>query len=201
MFNKWKLAPAALLLPGLALAQLAIQEKGYNIWLIEKPYVGQPALVARMAGVASYKSYQSNATLAFSCNSGSSSVVSAELATDPKPLGFDSDPYEGPDATTGGPISIISGNQPAVTHMVSGFFGSGGPFDTDTPFIFSFAPAKAEMQQWVAQATPGQSLHITVPAGTGNTKLSFEFRWPEDDAPFKRVVMPCINRMADKSKH
>jgi hypothetical protein len=119
MLNRWKLALVALLLPGLVLAQLAIQEKGYNVWLIEKPYIGQAYFVARIAGVASYQRFQANATLAFSCRADGSGRVSTELAVDPKPLGFDSDPYEGPDATFHGPVSIDCQRRPSGDHASS----------------------------------------------------------------------------------
>jgi hypothetical protein len=194
-----KIALTLCLFPVCALAQRTLQEQDYNTWLLEKPIAGTSLLTARIAGVASYGRFQSTATLAFSCGNGNS-VVSVDLAVGTQQLAFDTDPYEGPSATTGGPVTVVSGSTPVVREMVSGFFGDGGAFDTGTPFIFSFRPETAQMRQWVADATRGQSLKLLVPAPKGGAPMTVMFRWPADNSAFKRVVMPCVDAAASK-KH
>lgn len=184
---------AAALLPGMLIAQASQQAASAPGWLIEKPYAEQPMPGARIAGIASYNAFQGNATLALRCYKNG--AIRAELVIDPKQLGFDSDPYEGPDATAHGPVTTSIGNNPPIGHSVSGWFGDGGPFNVGTPFLFGFALTKAESQQWAA-AQPGQSLRIVVPSAAGKSKLTAEFRWPEDNAPFKQVVTPCLGKIA-----
>jgi hypothetical protein len=176
-----------------AFAQSAIPAGKFNAWLYEQPVPQAPLYRARMAGVASYKTYQSNATLAFNCRTDTPHV-SAELAFDPKTLGFDADPYEGPDATSSGPITVTNGSDAAVRLKVSGWYGSGGPFDTGTPFVFGFQPNDAQMKRWIADVNRGQALRIVVPAAKGGTPMTVTFRWPDDDAVLKQVVTPCIEK-------
>lgn len=189
MDNRRRVALTTALLPVLAMAQAPSQTP--PAWLVEKPYALQPVPGVRMAGMASYKGYQGNTTLALHCYKNG--PVRAELVIDPKQLGFDSDPYEGPDATAHGPVTVSIGDTPATKHDVSGWFGDGGPFNVGTPFLFGFTLSKAEAQQWAA-AKPGQSLRIVVPAAQAASTLTAEFRWPEDNAPFKRVVAPCAGK-------
>lgn len=174
-------------------AQSAIPAGKFNAWLQEQPAPQAPLYRVRMAGVASYKTYRSNATLAFSCR-GDAPHVSAELTFDPKTLGFDIDPYEGPDATASGPITLTSGSDAAVRIKVGGWFGDGGPFDTGTPFLFGFQLDSAQVKRWTADSTHGQSLHIEVPSAKGGAPLTMTFRWPDDDAVFKQAMMPCLRR-------
>ncbi|MDR3443893.1 MULTISPECIES: hypothetical protein [unclassified Dyella] len=176
-----------------AFAQSAIPTGKFNAWLHEKPVPEAPLYRARMAGVASYKTYHANATMAFNCRTDSAHV-SAELTFDPKVLGFDTDPYEGPDATASGPITVTSGNDAPVRIKVGGWFGDGGPFDTGTPFLFGFSLDDALVRHWTADTTRGHNLRIEVPAAKGGGSMTVAFRWPDDDAVFKQVVLPCLGK-------
>lgn len=181
----WATATIAGAFPG-------IPDGPYNLWLVEQPVPTIPLYRARMAGLASYRSYQGNATMAFSCRRDTPGVV-VELVFDPKPLAFDADPYEGPDAKAHGPIVITSGNAPASRQRVSGRYGGdGGPFNTGTPFIFGFPSNAAQLQSWMAAR--GQPLRIEVPAPAGGAPLILQFRWPDDNAAFLRVVSPCLGK-------
>jgi hypothetical protein len=168
-----------------------IPDGPYNAWLVEHPVPAAPLYRARMAGIASYQRYQGGATIAFGCRRDTPGVI-VELALNPKPLDFDADPYEGPDATAHGPIVITSGNAPASRQRVSGWYGEGGPFDTGTPFIFGFSPSVAQVQSWTA--AHGQPLRIDVPAPKGGVPLTLQFRWPDDNTAFLRVVAPCLGK-------
>jgi hypothetical protein len=90
-------------------AQSAIPPGKFNLWLAEQPIPEAPLFQARIAGVASYKNYKATATLAFACRTDGGRVW-ADLVVDPKTIGFDADPYEGPDATAGGLIVLTSGS-------------------------------------------------------------------------------------------
>lgn len=182
----------ALVMSAPVLAAGAIPDGVYNAWLAERPVPQAPLFRARIAGVARYGHYESGATLAFSCRSDTAGV-NVELALDPKPLAFDTDPYEGPDATVHGPIVITSGSEAATQHKVSGWYGEGGPFDTGTPFIFGFSLGMAQLKSWTAATTRGQSLRIEVPAPASDATLVAQFRWPDDDTVFQHVMAPCLH--------
>ncbi|MCO5784525.1 hypothetical protein [Citrobacter meridianamericanus] len=186
---------ANLLLPCQTYAQ-DIPEGTYNLWLAEQPISGVRLFKARIAGSAHYGKFDTHATLALVCGTGGSkSGVQAELAVDVRPLAFDTDPYEGPGATTSGPVNITVGvrpppDKPSISRPVAGFFSDGGPFDTGMPFIFSFRDLP--MKQWVAPAMRGQMLTFTLPSAKPGSPLTFRFLWPEDDTVLKRVVTPCL---------
>jgi hypothetical protein len=191
--HRQKITLVLALLPALASAQHAIPDNDYNVWLLEKASLG-PVVSARMAGVASYNHFQATATLAFSCYP--TAPVSVELAVGVQNLGFNTDPYEGPSATTDGPITLSpTGSAPGMKANVSGFFGDGGPFDTGTPFVFGLRLPAAQIKPWLADAVRGQPLHITVPAAKGGAPMTVEFRWPQDNSVLKRVVGPCADTL------
>lgn len=185
--------PLALMATTSAHAFADIPDGPYNLWLVEHPVPTAPLYRARMAGIASYQRYQGGATIAFGCRRDTPGVI-VELAFNPKPLNFDADPYEGPDAKAHGPIVITSGDTAASRQRVSGWYGEGGPFDTGTPFIFGFSPSVAQVQSWTA--AHGQSLRIEVPSPAGGVPLILQFRWPDDNAALLRVVAPCLSKPA-----
>jgi hypothetical protein len=176
------------------LADRAIPAGSYNLWLVEHPVPAIPLYLARIAGVASYGRYQASATLAFNCRHDTAGVT-VELALDPKSLDFDAAPYEGPDAKAHGPLVITSGNDPASRQHVSGRYGDGGAFDTGTPFIFSFSPSAVQMQSWTT--AHGKMLRLEVPASAGGAPLAVQFRWPDNNEAFLRVVTPCLGKPAE----
>ncbi|ALM81979.1 hypothetical protein [Bordetella sp. N] len=169
----------------------AVQPSG---WVLERD-AAAPLYRARMAGQTHYlKNSPGNATLAFGCRPDTPGVF-LELAFDPARLGFKTDDYEGPDATLSGPITFAGGNGPALAFPVAGWFGDGGPFDTGIPFIFGVnrgAAVDAQIRRWLAPSIRGQALQVTIPAADKGEPLIVQFRWPDDDAIFRRVVSMCV---------
>lgn len=176
-----------------AAAQSSVPAGPANLWLWEQPVPTAPLYRARIAGMASYGSFSSNATLAFACRSDGGHVA-MELVIDPKALGFDADAYEGPDATSHGPLRVSVEKMPVTTLPVSGWYGDGGAFNVGTPFLFgaSTGDIDAVVRQGLADSSNGKALVIDVPAPKGGTSLKATFHWPDDHAVLQRVVTPCL---------
>lgn len=190
------LAVCALAMPFMPLTAHAEQSQAVESsgWLLE--HAGPaPIYRARMAGTSNYlNNSPGNATLAFVCRSDTPGV-SLELAFDPSRFGFKTDDYEGPDATLSGPLTFASGSDPAVGFRVAGWFGEGGPFDTGLPFIFGVNRSAAldkQVRRWLSAGTAGQVLKLAVPAADKGEPMTMQFRWPNDDAVFRRVVSMCV---------
>lgn len=177
-----------------ASAQHAVPSGPANLWLLEQPVPAAPLNRARIAGTASYGNYTSNATLAFACRADGGRV-SMELVIDPKALAFDTDPYEGPDATAHGPITVSAGSGAAVHLDVSGWYGDGGAFNVGTPFVFGASSGNMDViaRHGLASEDAGKPLTIDVPSAKGGKHLLASFRWPDDDAVLKRVITPCLH--------
>ena len=129
----WRLLPWLALFPTLAFS--ASPHGSANLWLFEQPEQAAPLYRARIAGTATYQNYTAHATLAFACRTDGGRV-SMELVIDPKALGFDTNPYEGPDATAHGPIVVSDTAALSVKLKVGGWYGDGGAFNVGTPFVF-----------------------------------------------------------------
>jgi len=184
--------PWLALCPSLALS--ASPPGAANLWLFEQPEPAAPLYRARIAGAATYQRYTANATLAFACRADGGSV-SMELVIDPKALGFDTDPYEGPDASAHGPMVVAPLASPPVKLAVNGWYGDGGAFNVGTPFIFGVSTGNidAVVRQGLAG---GGMLSLELPAAKGGKTLKAVFRLPGDSGVLKRVVTPCLNSPA-----
>lgn len=187
-----------LLLPWLALwpsLGLSASPPGVaNLWLFEQPEPAAPLYRARIAGTATYQQYSANATLAFACRSDGGHV-SMELVIDPKALGFDTDPYEGPDATAHGPMVVAQAASPPVKLVVNGWYGDGGAFNVGTPFVFGVSTGNVDavVRQGLAG---GGTLSLELPAAKGGKTLKAVFRLPGDSGVLKRVATPCLSSTA-----
>lgn len=159
-----------------------------NVWLIDQS--GPSPWIARLAGTVRYDRYEGHATLGFSCVENAGGAVSMELAFQPSLLGFDTDPYEGPDATASATLTFSSGSSSPVRVQTSGFYGDGGRFDTGTPFVFAARVPGEAMRRW--SASPGEPLLIVFPAA--RSRFAAEFRWPADSARLLRVIGPCLDK-------
>lgn len=192
----WRLLPWLALCPSLALS--AAPHGAANLWLFEQPEQAAPLYRARIAGSASYQHYTTNATLAFACRTDGGHV-SMELVIDPKALGFDTDPYEGPDATAHGPMVVTGSSAPPVKLKVGGWYGDGGAFNVGTPFVFgvSTGDVDAVAKQGLAGT---EAVTVELPAAKGGEKLKATFRWPDDSAVLKRVVTPCLSAPAARAR-
>lgn len=177
-----------------SLAQSGVPYRAADLWLFEQPEPSAPLYRARVAGTASFQRYTANATLAFACRSDGGSV-SMELVIDPKALGFDTDPYEGPDATAHGPMVVAQPASKAVKLAVNGWYGDGGAFNVGTPFVFGASTGNidAVARQGLAG---GGTLSIELPAAKGGKTLKAVFRLPNDSSVLKRVVTPCLSSPA-----
>lgn len=188
----WRLLPWLALCPSLALG--ARPHGAANLWLFEQPEQAAPLYRARIAGSATYQHYTANATLAFACRTDGGRV-SMELVIDSKALGFDTDPYEGPDATAHGPIVVTGSPATPVRLTVGGWYGDGGAFNVGTPFVFGVSTGDVGAVAKQGFAGTG-TLTVEVPAAKGGEMLKAAFRWPDDSAVLKRVVAPCLRAPA-----
>ena len=188
--------PWLALCPSLALS--ATPPATANLWLLEQPEQAAPLYRARIAGSASYHHYTANATLAFACRTDGGRV-SMELVIDPKALGFDTDPYEGPDATAHGPIVVTGTPATPVKLKVGGWFGDGGAFNVGTPFVFG--TSTGDVDAVAKLGLPGSgTVTLTVPAAKGGESLRATFRWPDGSGVLKRVVTPCLSAAAARGR-
>ncbi len=187
-----RLLPWLALCPSLALS--ATPHGAANLWLFEQPEQAAPLYRARIAGSATYQHYTANATLAFACRTDGGRV-SLELVIDPKALGFDTDPYEGPDATAHGPIVVTVASATPVKLKVGGWYGDGGAFNVGTPFVFGVSTGDVDAVAKQGLAGSG-SVTIAIPAAKGGESLKATFRWPDDSGVLKRVVTPCLGAPA-----
>jgi hypothetical protein len=175
---------------GPSLAMGASPAGAANLWLFEQPEQAAPLYRARIAGNATYQRYAANATLAFACRADGGNVT-MELVIDPKALGFDTDPYEGPDATAHGPLVVTGSAPPAVKLDVGGWYGDGGAFNVGTPFIFGASTGHVDAVAKQGLAGAG-TLMLELPAAKGGQLLKATFHWPDDSGVLKRVVTPCL---------
>lgn len=188
--------PWLALCPSLALS--ATPHGAANLWLLEQPEQAAPLYRARIAGNASYQHYTANATLAFACRTDGGRI-SMELVIDPKALGFDTDPYEGPDATAHGPVIVMGAPATPVKLKVGGWYGDGGAFNVGTPFVFGSSTGDLAVVAKQGLAGGG-ALTVEVPSAKGGEKLTATFRWPDDSGVLKRVVTPCLSAAAARGR-
>jgi hypothetical protein len=108
---------AALLIPQLNAYAQASEESAtgteiitptHPVWLLEQPYADSPMLTARTFGDSTYGDYHVKANLEISCYPQNPTARVA-LQITPQSLGFDSDPFEGKDASANGPLRITTG--------------------------------------------------------------------------------------------
>ncbi|RDD80535.1 hypothetical protein DVJ77_16785 [Dyella tabacisoli] len=172
---------------------VAVATPTQPIWLVEQPYAGQPLLTARTYGDSTYGDYHVHATLQLSCRAGNPSA-GLEFQIAPQPLGFDSDPYEGPDASAHGPLLIGIGTQPAVSHGVSGRWADAGVFQVGNVFIFDTEVRRSELAYWVSDASRGQTVRLSLTAAkAGGKLLTAQFTLPRDNTGLKKAVAACLD--------
>ncbi|WP_414873722.1 MULTISPECIES: hypothetical protein [unclassified Pseudomonas] len=164
----------------------------HPVWLLEQPYADNPMLTARTYGDSAYGDYHVNATLLVSCHPQTQGAGLA-LQIAPAALGFDSDPFEGPDATADGPLRITIGKLTTVDHQVSGSWNYGGFFQVGAIFAISTRIPRAELAYWASDASRGQSLNLSLaPAKAGDKRLTAAFSLPENNDGLKQVIQRCL---------
>lgn len=164
----------------------------HPVWLLEQPYANNPMLTARTNGSSTYGNYQVNASLQITCHP-QSRTAGLTLQIAPSALGFDSDPFEGPDATAKGPLRIRMGTGPAVDHRVSGSWTDGGAFQVGVVFAFGTSISRAQLLSWVNDAAGGLPLKLSVaPAGSAGMPLTATFSLPKNNVGLKKAMQPCL---------
>ncbi|MGF6229404.1 hypothetical protein QFZ27_003359 [Inquilinus ginsengisoli] len=152
-------------------------------WTIAKPQPDNPLQTASLAGTARAGEHSSPAQLVIGCRPDAD--MTAQL-TIPETLGFDTDPFEGPDGIGERQkrLTIAFAGDRSAPRLVSGWWSE------NTVFTFSFALSKPEAARWLAR--PGQTLAAEIrPPDAGKPALALTFRLPEDAARLKQVVGPC----------
>lgn len=192
---------AALLIPPLNAYAQASDESAtgteiitpmHPVWLLEQPYADSPMLTARTFGDSAYGDYHAKANLEISCNPQSPTARVA-LQINPQSLGFDSDPFEGKDASANGPLRITTGTRTAVDHWVNGVWTYAGAFQIGTIFALSTSVAPDELAYWASDASRGQTLRLSLaPAKVGDKPLTATFSLPENNNGLKKIIQSCL---------
>jgi hypothetical protein len=182
-------ALAAICLSPIAAAEIEVIRPAHPVWLLEQPDAENAMLTARTFGESAYGDYQVNATLLISCHAQSQKArLTLQIA--PASLGFDSDPFEGPDATASGPLHITTGTRATVDQRVSGFWTSGGSFQVGSLFSINTDITSPELDYWLSDASRGQPLKLSLaPAKTGGKPLTATFLLPRDNERLKQACL------------
>ena len=162
------------------------------VWLLEQPYADSPMLTARTFGGSAYGDYHVKASLEISC-SPQSPTASLALQITPTALGFDVAPFEGPDASTDGPLRITTATRTAIDHPVNGVWTYGGAFQIGMVFALSAAVPHDELAYGASDASRGQTLKLSIaPAKEGGKPLTATFLLPANNNGLKTVIQPCL---------
>lgn len=168
------------------------------VWLLEQPYADNPLLTARTFGDSAYGDYHVNASLQISCHP-QNQAAGFTLQIAPVSLGFDSNPFEGPDATADGPLRITAGAR-TTNYRVSGFWTHGGVFQVGTIFAITTSISRDELAQWASDASRGHPLKLSLdPAKAGDKQLTATFSLPENNDGLKAVIQPCLGGVGAKT--
>ncbi|TSD76800.1 hypothetical protein FFI16_010330 [Pseudomonas sp. KBS0710] len=162
-------------------------------WLLERPDLDSPMLTtARTFGDSAYNDFHTKASLEISCHPRNPTAGLA-LQIEPQSLGFDIEPFHGPDASTSGPLRIATGTRTAIELAVSGVWAYAGSFQIGTIFAFSTQVPRDELAYWASDASRGQTLKLLLaPAMAGGQPLTATFRLPANNSGLKKVIQPCL---------
>ena len=188
---------AALFIPSLTVYAHAgddvIITPAHPVWLLERPDVDNPMLTtARTFGDSAYNNFHTKASLEISCHPRNPTAGLA-LQIEPQSLGFDIEPFHGPDASTSGPLRIATGTRTAIELSVSGVWAYAGSFQLGTVFAFSTQVPRDELAYWASDASRGQTLKLWLaPAMAGGKPLTATFTLPANNDGLKKVIQPCL---------
>lgn len=171
---------------------LPLISPAHPVWLLEQGPAEAPIPTARTYGESAYGDYRVNATLAITCHAQHPAAgLSLQIA--PSALGFDSGPFEGPDATAHGPLRIVAGTRAAFTREVSGIWTDGGAFQVGSVFAVNASIPRDALAYWASDASRGQPLRLSLaPAKAGGKPLTATFSLPRDNAGLKKILQPCV---------
>ncbi|ANF86590.1 hypothetical protein A7J50_3207 [Pseudomonas antarctica] len=169
----------------------AIITPAHPVWLLEQPYADSPMLTARTFGVSAYGGFHVKASLEISCHP-QNPTASLALQITPQSLGFDSDPFEGKDASANGPLRITTGTRASIERPVNGVWTYAGAFQIGTVFALSTSVAPDELAYWISDASRGQTLKLSLaPATEGAERLTATFALPENNNGLKKIIQSC----------
>ncbi len=168
----------------------------HPVWLLERPYPDGPMLSARTLGDSAYGDVHTNANLEISCHP-KNPAARLSLQISPQLLDFDSDPFEGKDASANGPLRITTGTRAAIEVSTNGVWTYGGVFQVGTIFALSADVPRAELAYWASDASRGQTLTLSLaPATTSGKPLTATFKLPENNSMLKKAIQPCLGTAA-----
>ena len=168
-----------LLLVALLFAEIPAAEPTQPLWLLERTNASW--LTARTFGTSAYKRFTANTSLGLTC-SGPRAIL--RIVVDVKALGFDSDPFEGPDARNRWPLLLTTANGTAVSHDVAGYWGAPEMYQVGSQFVFETTVPPVELGRWLADETRGQ----TVSGHLG--EMTFTFTWPRNVEVLRAACKP-----------
>ncbi|MGA9700466.1 hypothetical protein [Pseudomonas sp.] len=177
-----------------AAADTQIISPALPVWLVERPNDDGSGLTASVFGDSAYGDYHAKAGLVIGCHPQNPQAALTLLIA-PKSLGFDSDEFEGKDATAEGPLRITAGKRSGVDLRVNGIWTHGGVFQIGTIFALNaITPLpRDELAYLASDAARGRTLTLSLaPAEEGGKRLTATFSIPSNNQGLKEVLQPCL---------
>jgi hypothetical protein len=169
-------------------------------WTVEAPYPKSTIINARIIGKATHAEKTSIAILQVACYSTPARPM-ISLLTHTDELHFNPNIYEGPDARSSGPLSLTTGDLPARTYRVKGYYSAEPTQQHGVLFKFLMPANRQELREWIANTMPGQLITMTVPSAIpGDSPLIAEFALPQDGSELQAIVKSCLNNRKNTPK-
>ncbi|WP_256585438.1 hypothetical protein [Pseudomonas sp. Irchel 3H3] len=166
------------------------QEAG---WYLEQPDPYNPIASARLKGEASHGDRTSPAILQVTCFP-SPRRADISLYTSTAQLGFNPEPFHGPDAVSTGPLSLTTGKSAPLDYAVNGFYTAEQARKGDFVFSLFESTNHRELNEWTTETTRGQPINMTLPSAIeGDLPLVATFVLPQDDSGLRKVIGPCLS--------
>ena len=185
----------AVLTTGWAAADSAPPLHQSKVWQVEKPYDHSEVLTAVLSGKTYYKGKSGEARLEIGCVFDSPTRIRIPLALEVPAhrLDFNTNDYEGPDASTSGPLRMITGQRAPVSYQVAGWISARSRQEDGWIFGFGATADIPEMRYWLTESAHGQRVTLTLPSTVENDDpLTAEFVLPDDDSGLRKVIGPCL---------
>lgn len=162
-------------------------------WYLEQPDQDSTIVGARLKGEASHGDRTSPAMMQVTCNQ-SPPRAAISLFTSTDHLGFKPDAFEGPDATSTGPLRISTGNRAPHDYPVNGFYTAEQARGGDFVFVLFASTNHRELHDWTTDITRGQPVSMTLPSAIkGDLPLVVRFVLPQDNSGLRKLIEPCMN--------
>ncbi|MHC8316656.1 hypothetical protein [Pseudomonas sp. LB3P31] len=118
--------------------------------------------------------------------------MNMSLVIPPTRLGFNADDYEGPSATTHGPLRLVTGKRAPLSLPVNGWGSVRSLPGNSWVFELGMNINKPELLYWLGGSADGQLVTLTLPPHASNAPLIAEFVLPADDSGLRKVTGPCL---------